>query len=111
MTQETITSRFDIAARVCMFLTRESGGKNTTWGGKLAPAQQRALFGTYLGRGQFLIDGVQETVTMSVQVCFGTDSMQRVHLDLKRGTAYIEGDTQSRVRAAREIGHLFESRF
>ena len=43
------------------------------WTGRMSAAEQRALFGRFLGKGRLVIDGENERVKMIVKVCFGTD--------------------------------------
>lgn len=40
----------------------------------MTAAEQRALFGRFLGKGLLEINGTAETVEHHVKVCFGTDS-------------------------------------
>jgi hypothetical protein len=64
----------DRAAALAHFLLANGAGSVCGWWhGRLNAAEQRALFGRYIGRGVFTIDGERELVRMSVSVCFGHD--------------------------------------
>jgi hypothetical protein len=43
----------------------------------MSAADQRALFGRYIGKGTIVIDGTSETICNRVKVCFGLDSDDR----------------------------------
>lgn len=63
----------DYAAQLALFLLAQTG---SIWGRYRAPMpakQQRALFGRFLGKGNIIIDGTDESVSMKRRVCFGTD--------------------------------------
>lgn len=64
----------DYAANLALFLTERTGSCLKTWSGKLTAAEQRALFGRFLGKGKLWIDGANETIEHHVKVCFGTDT-------------------------------------
>ncbi len=63
----------DYAANLALFLTEKTGSCLKTWKGKLPAAEQRALFGRFLGKGTIEIDGAAETLVHWVTVCFGQD--------------------------------------
>lgn len=67
----------DNAANLAIFLTEKTGSCLNTWAGKLTAAEQRGLFGRFLGKGQIVIDGARETVANRVKVCFGLDTDDR----------------------------------
>ena len=62
------------AAALAIFLTEKKGSCLKTWEGRLTAAEQRALFGRFLGKGKLVIDGTAETVEHYRKVCFGLDS-------------------------------------
>ena len=64
----------DRPALLALFLTERTGSCLKTWCGRMPAAQQRALFGVYLGKGKIWIDGAAETVEHYVTVCFGMDA-------------------------------------
>ena len=64
----------DYAANLAIFLTERKGSCLATWQGRLSAAEQRALFGQYLGKGLIVIDGADETIEHHRTVCFGMDS-------------------------------------
>jgi len=59
--------------KVAFFLLQNTGSVLGTWSGKLTAAEQRELFGCYIGKGQIVIDGTKETICNRVKVCFGLD--------------------------------------
>lgn len=67
----------DYAANLALFLTERKGSPLAVWTGKLSAAEQRALFGRFIGKGTIVIDGTEETVCNRVKVCFGLDSDDR----------------------------------
>ncbi len=64
---------FEAAANLALFLTEKVGSCLGTWQGKMPAAQQRELFGRFLGKGTIVIDGASETLLHWVTVCFGQD--------------------------------------
>ena len=64
----------DRPAMLALFLTERTGSCLKTWSGRMPAAQQRALFGVYLGKGKLWIDGAAETIEHHVSVCFGLDT-------------------------------------
>lgn len=63
----------DYAAQLALFLLDKVGSIWGIWEGRLTAAEQRALFGRFLGKGWLRIDGRKETVTHIVKVAFGMD--------------------------------------
>ncbi len=63
----------DYAANLAIFLTEKTGSCLNTWKGRMTAAEQRALFGQFLGKGTIEIDGAAETLVHWVKVCFGQD--------------------------------------
>lgn len=64
---------FDNAANLAIFLTEKTGTCLGKWKGKMSAAEQRALFGQFLGKGTVEIDGDAETLVHWVKVGFGQD--------------------------------------
>lgn len=64
----------DYSANLSIFLTEKTGSCLKMWSGRLSAAEQRALFGRFLGKGKLVIDGAAETVEHYRKVCFGLDS-------------------------------------
>lgn len=64
----------DRAASLALFLTEKKGTPLATWSGHMAAAEQRALFGRFLGKGKLWIDGTAETIEHHKKVGFGFDS-------------------------------------
>jgi len=64
----------DYAANLAIFLIEKTGSVFNTWTGRLTAAEQRALFGRFIGKGKLVIDGASETVEHYRKVCFGLDS-------------------------------------
>ncbi len=63
----------DYAANLAIFLTEKAGTCMGCWKGRMPAAQQRALFGRFLGKGLLIIDGTNERIEHVVKVCFGLD--------------------------------------
>jgi hypothetical protein len=64
-----MTTATDYAADLAIFLVEKIGN----WTGNLPAAQQRALFGRFLGKGKLIIDGSEERLAHVVKRCFGLD--------------------------------------
>ncbi len=63
----------DHAAALALFLTEKKGSPLATWSGHMTAAEQRALFGRYMGKGKVWIDGTAETVEHWKKTGFGMD--------------------------------------
>lgn len=63
----------DHAGNLALFLLDKTGSIWGCWSGKLTAAEQRALFGRFLGKGKIVIDGLREQISNRVSVCFGRD--------------------------------------
>lgn len=63
----------DYAASLAIFLTEREGSCFAKWQGKMFAVEQRALFGRFLGKGDIIIDGEEETLCNRVSVGFGQD--------------------------------------
>lgn len=63
----------DRAASLALFLLEKTGSVFGSYIGKMTAAEQRGLFGRYIGKGRIVIDGRDETVANMVTVCFGQD--------------------------------------
>lgn len=63
----------DRAASLALFLLEKTGTVLGNWAGKMTAAEQRALFGRFIGKGRIVIDGTAETIANRVKVCFGHD--------------------------------------
>ncbi|MCX4150009.1 MULTISPECIES: hypothetical protein [Paraburkholderia] len=64
-------NRFELAARLALFLVKRKGDRAARWSGTLLAAEQRALFGRFLGKGTLTIDGARERIRHSVSRSFG----------------------------------------
>lgn len=64
----------DHAATLALFLTERTGSCFGQWSGRLPAAEQRSLFGRFLGKGTLYIDGRDETIAHYVKTGFGLDS-------------------------------------
>jgi hypothetical protein len=65
--------RPDYAAQLALFLLEKTG---SIWGrhrAHMTAAEQRALFGRFIGKGAIIIDGTAETICMRAKVGFGLD--------------------------------------
>jgi hypothetical protein len=63
----------DPAANLAFFLMENASGIWGKWSGPLKAADQRALFGRFLGKGRVYIDGAEERLKHIVTVGFGMD--------------------------------------
>lgn len=61
------------AEQLALFLLENTGSIFGVWSGRMTAAEQRALFGQFLGKGIIIIDGEKETICNRVKVCFGLD--------------------------------------
>lgn len=68
------TTRTDYAANLAMFLLEHTGSVFGQWYGRMTAAEQRTLFGRFLGKGRIWIDGTDETIEHVRKVCFGLDA-------------------------------------
>ncbi len=64
---------FERATSLAFYLTRATGTPCGRVQVRMPAADQRTLFGRYLGRGLIIIDGSTETVEHVVKRCFGLD--------------------------------------
>ena len=67
----------DNAANLAIFLTEKTGSCLKTWEGKMTAAEQRSLFGRFIGKGTIVINGAEEYICNRVKVCFGLDYDER----------------------------------
>jgi hypothetical protein len=63
----------DYAANQGIFLSLNCGSCFAVWTGRMKAADQRKLFGRFLGKGTVVIDGNNENTFHIRTVCFGTD--------------------------------------
>jgi hypothetical protein len=77
------TTKIDYAAQLALFLQKETGTVFGQWEGRMTAAEQRALYGRFIGKGVIVIDGTTEKVYQRVKVCFGTDWDDRGHVNWK----------------------------
>jgi hypothetical protein len=63
----------DYAANLAIFLIEKTGTCLGCWKGNLPAAEQRALFGRFLGKGKLIIDGSEERLAHVAKRCFGLD--------------------------------------
>lgn len=66
-------SKYEAAANLAAFLLETTGTVCGTWRGHMKAAQQRALFGKFVGKGLLVIKGSDETISHTVKRCFGLD--------------------------------------
>ncbi|MEW6345556.1 MAG: hypothetical protein RXR20_25915 [Paraburkholderia sp.] len=64
-------NRFELAARLALFLVARTGDRLAKWQGTLLAAEQRALFGRFFGKGTLTIDGTRERIKHTVTRSFG----------------------------------------
>ena len=70
-------TKFEYATNLAFFLMEKTGSVVGTFEGKMTAAEQRALFGAFLGKGKICIDGEKETICNRVRVAFGMDCDDR----------------------------------
>jgi hypothetical protein len=63
----------DPAGNLALFLTVNTGSCCGHWFGTMRAADQRRLFGRFLGKGRLTIAGDTEQLLMFVKVAFGQD--------------------------------------
>lgn len=63
----------DYAANLAIFLLEKTGTVFGTWAGRMTAAEQRALFGRFLGKGKLVINGSEERLAHVAKRCFGLD--------------------------------------
>lgn len=63
----------DYAANLALFLVEKTGSCLGSWKGHMVAAQQRTLFGRFLGKGKIIIDGSEERLAHVAKRCFGLD--------------------------------------
>lgn len=83
MTKTTKLTKYDYAAQLALFLVEKVGSIYGTWQGRMTAAEQRALFGRFIGKGVIIIDGDKEEIHQRVKVCFGTDYDDRDYVNWK----------------------------
>lgn len=63
----------DYAANLALFLLERTGSIFGQCALRMSAADQRELFGRFIGKGRIVIDGEAETICNRVSVCFGLD--------------------------------------
>lgn len=66
-------NKFEATANLANFLMETKGSTLETWKGHMSAKQQRELFGMFLGKGEIVINGTEETIKHVKKVCFGMD--------------------------------------
>lgn len=69
-------NKYEAAANLAFFLQERTGSVCGKWNGTLTAKEQRAVFGTFHGKGMLSIDGAKETIEHSVKRGFGGDFEQ-----------------------------------
>jgi hypothetical protein len=67
----------DYAANLAMYIQAQTGSVCGYVEARMTAAEQRSLFGRYLGKGVICIDGAHEMISMRVKVGFGFDCEYR----------------------------------
>ena len=81
---EYIRDLDDPAANLAHFLLQNT---DSIWGvfdGHIRAADQRRLFGRFLGKGRVTINGARETVAHRYKTCFGYDTETNHFLDWRQ---------------------------
>ena len=63
-----------IPTALAFFLIDQGKRVYDKWVGNISAADQRILFGSYIGKGRIVIDGERETVHHLIRICFGQDA-------------------------------------
>lgn len=66
-------TKTDYSANLALFLLGKTGSIFGRYSAHMTAAEQRELFGRFLGRGLIIIDGCHETIRHRVRVCFCLD--------------------------------------
>tara|TARA_Y100001973_G_scaffold98482_1_gene156151 strand:+ start:726 stop:1064 length:339 start_codon:yes stop_codon:yes gene_type:complete len=82
----TVKSRYDVAANITLFLLENGESIFGRWCGKMKAADQRALFGCFLGKGRIEVNGENDEIKHWVTVCFGTDYDTNASIFCREGT-------------------------
>lgn len=100
MATSTPVPRIDYAAELAFFLLEQTGSVCGKWEGRMSAAEQRALFGRFLGKGVIEIDGTEETLRNRVSVCYGMD------WDYRNTTRFRQLQEPELVRPAKAGGRV-----
>jgi hypothetical protein len=76
----TTKKQIDHASNLAMFLLERSGSVLGQWKGRLSAAEQRQVFGRFVGKGTLIVDGATERLVHRIKVCFGHDYEDTVNL-------------------------------
>lgn len=74
---------YETASHIAFFLISQGKKSYEEWDGYMPAKKQREVFGVYLGRGRIFVDGLNETISMTVKVCFGLDFNTEINIDCK----------------------------
>lgn len=88
-----------IAANLALFLKANGESVTSDWGGRMRAADQRRLFGAFLGKGTVVVDGGRDQVRHVKTVCFGTDVHTTATIDLRARLAKTDGSRHAEVEA------------
>lgn len=91
-------TKYEASANMALFLLEKTGSIYGTYRGTLPASVQRAMFGTFLGKGRLTIDGSTETLTHTVKRCFGQDYEQTFDRQWRALTPSSIGATHDRNR-------------
>lgn len=110
MALNTVESKYDIAANMALFLATNGKSIYSTWAGNMKAADQRAIFGAFLGKGTIYIDGENDAAYCMVTVCFGTDVETSVALKIQERQAwrnfYSVGEMSKREKEVQAVCDL-----
>lgn len=68
--------KFTAANNMTLFLLEHTDSVCGEWTGRLPAAQQRELFGRFLGKGKITIDGEREYLIHTKKIAYGMDYEQ-----------------------------------
>lgn len=78
--------RHEVAANMAHLLLANGHGIFDTTELRMTAADQRRVFGLFLGKGSLVIDGGNDRVSNMSVTCFGMDREATVYLDCPSGT-------------------------
>lgn len=83
--------RYDLAAKIGLFLVGKGLKVWDVWTGRLTKAEQLEAFGFYMGKGLVTVDGGSDEISMTVKVCFGLDWADVFYVSAQNGWCRAEG--------------------
>ena len=85
------TQRYELAARVGLFLVGKGLNVWDKWKGRLSKVEQLESFGFYMGKGLITVDGQYDEISMTIKVCFGQDWADVFYVSAQNGWCHADG--------------------